>query len=153
MRKMMLENSYSITLPPLLKSLYDTRIVVSGNREHRYDFLFKINKTKRIACALQCGSKKNVIIMKKLEILNEAVTDDLLSEMEMLQVCGGSDSSNPDTNVYCNGAFCVNCTDNCGGSTCGGSTCGGSTCGSNNSGNGSGNVGNGVYILANCKKH
>lgn len=117
--------------------------------------------------------------MQELEILNETVPQDLLTEMEMLQICGGT-SPDGDTyngcNIYCpctpdGGGTCGGDTcggdtcggdtcgggtcggDTCGGGTCGGNTCGGNTCGSNNSGNGSGNTGNSVYMFANCKGH
>ena len=98
--------------------------------------------------------------MKELEMLNEVVTDDLLSEMEMLHICGGVNPSDSSVNVYCDGAYCDNCGGTCGSGTCGSGTCVSGTCGSgtcgsgtgsNNSGNGSGNVGNGVFVLANCK--
>ena len=110
--------------------------------------------------------------MKELETLNAVVTDDLLSEMEMLHICGGVNPSNPDDNTYCYGANCTNCYDGCGSGTCNSGTCNSGTCnsgtcnsgtcnsgtcnsgiGSGNSGNGSGNVGNNIYMMGNCKGH
>ena len=99
--------------------------------------------------------------MKELETLNAVVTDDLLSEMEMLHICGGVNPSDPNNIfTYCNGAYCANCYDGCGSGTCNSGTCNSGTCnsgtcnsgkGSGNSGNGSGNVGNRVNMLSYCR--
>lgn len=84
-------------------------------------------------------------------------SDDLLSEMEMLQIYGGSnladgDMSNP-------GCVIVNAVAGCdgdvivpsSGSSSSGSSSSGSGNNSSNSGSGSGNSGNHVHILAYCR--
>lgn len=89
--------------------------------------------------------------MTELMVLNDNVEVDLLSEMELLDILGGTGDNTQTPNSCMNGK-CTNV--NCpppGGTCCGGNTCGGSTCGGNTCGSGGSISGNKVYIMANCK--
>lgn len=89
--------------------------------------------------------------MTELMVLNDNVEVDLLSEMELLDILGGTGDNTPVT-YQCTYGGCTNV--NCpppGGNCCGGNTCGGSTCGGNTCGSGGSISGNKVYIMANCK--
>lgn len=94
--------------------------------------------------------------MTELMVLNDNVEVDLLSEMELLDILGGTGDNTPVTYQCANGGCTnINCPPPggkcCGGNTCGGNTCGGSTCGGNTCGSGGSISGNKVYIMANCK--
>ena len=89
-------------------------------------------------------------------------SDDLLSEMEMLQIYGGSnladgDMSNPGCVIVnavagCDGDVIVPSSgSSSSGSSSSGSSSSGSGNNSSNSGSGSGNSGNHVHILAYCR--
>lgn len=85
--------------------------------------------------------------MKELEKLNEIVIQDLATEMEMLQIYGGT-SMDSDFNFKCpSNTYCPQVGSCGGGGTCGSGTSGNGTSGNGTSGNGADIIGPPTYMF------